>query len=68
MLTPKALAQLRRDLDAARTHLAFLERMAADDAAAHLHPTPAMLAERRQEVADLERRLLDHAEQLELFT
>jgi hypothetical protein len=32
MMTPKALAQLRRDYTQAKTHLAFLERCAASGA------------------------------------
>jgi hypothetical protein len=70
-MTPKALAQLRRDYTQAQKHLAFLERCAVQDPA-HLTPaillaTDDMIMVARQKVADLERRLLEHAEQLDLF-
>jgi hypothetical protein len=71
MMTPKARAQLRCDYAQAQKHLAFLERCAVQDPA---HPTPTillatpdMIAVARQKVADLDRRLLDNAEQLDLF-
>jgi hypothetical protein len=71
MMTPKALAQLRRDYTQAQQHLAFLERCAASDPA-HLTPsillaTPDMLAVARAKVADLERWLADNTPQLALF-
>jgi hypothetical protein len=71
MLTPKALAQLRRAHDEATQHLAFLERCAAlpeeRKPSSILLATPGMIAAARQKVLDLERRWLDHAEQLALF-
>jgi hypothetical protein len=72
MLTPKARAQLRRDYTQAQKHLAFLERCA--DIPKDQRPlgilmaTPDMIMVARQKVADLERRLLENAEQLDLFT
>ena len=72
MLTPKALAQLRRDYAQAQTHLAFLERCAAldpgDQPLSILLATPGMVAVARQKVADLERRLTDTTPQMELFS
>ena len=71
MMTPKALAQLRRDYAQAQQHLAFLERMAAipkdQRPIGILLATADMIAVARQKVADLERLLLDNAEQLSLF-
>ncbi len=72
MMTPQALAQLRRALTLARNHLAFLERAAAGDDRdtppwRPLRPTPAMLEEARATVADLEQSLADTTPQLPLF-
>ncbi|HSX77460.1 MAG TPA: hypothetical protein VLQ80_02645 [Candidatus Saccharimonadia bacterium] len=71
MMTPKALALLRRAYTNAQTHLAFLERAAASapalQAQSILLATPDMLAVARAKVADLERLLADHTPQLGLF-
>ena len=71
MMTPKALAQLRRDYTQAQQHLAFLERCAALDPAHQprsiLLATPDMIATARANVADLERLLADNTPQLGLF-
>ena len=71
MMTPKALAQLRRDYTQAQQHLAFLERCAAL-APAHqprsiLLATPGMMAAARTKVALLGQLLADHTPQLGLF-
>jgi hypothetical protein len=71
MLTPKALAQLRRDYTQAQQHLAFLERCAALDPAQQpqsiLLATPGMIAAARAKVTALERLLADNTPQLALF-
>jgi hypothetical protein len=70
MLTPKALAQLRRDVTQAQQHLAFLERCAAvptDRTPSILLATPGMIAVARAKVADLARLLADTTPQLPLF-
>ena len=70
-MTPKALAQLRRDLTQARTHLAFLERCAAMESTSRpqsiLLATTDMIAEARAQVANMARLLADHTPQLPLF-
>jgi len=71
MMTPKALAALRRDYTQAQKHLDFLERMAAipkdQRPIGILLATADMIVVARQKVVDLGRLLLDNAEQLELF-
>lgn len=71
MMTPKALAQLRRALTLAQQHLAFLERCAANVTACGLTPTlmatPERMQEARAEVEHLERLLADNTPQLPLF-
>jgi hypothetical protein len=71
-MTPKALAQLRRDVALARKHLDFLERCA--DAVPQmtgnssiLRATPDMIAVARAQVANMERLLADQEPQLPLF-
>jgi hypothetical protein len=70
-MTPKALAQLRRDYTQAQQHLAFLERCAASGPAHQprsiLLATPDMLAVAWATVADLGRLLAEHTPQLSLF-
>ena len=70
-MTPKALAQLRRDATQAQQHLAFLERCAAIDPAQQprsiLLATPDMIAAARANVAALARLLADNTPQLALF-
>ena len=70
-MSPKARAQLLRDIAQAQRHLAFLERCATSTPR-HQTPlillaTPDMIAVARQKVADLERRLRGTAAQLALF-
>jgi hypothetical protein len=71
MMTPKALAQLRRDLTMARRHLAFLEQCAAlgpaEQPQSILLATPAMLALARGQVQNMTQMLTDSTAQLELF-
>jgi hypothetical protein len=70
MMTPKALAQIRRAYAQAQQHLAFLERCAAlpaDRTTSILLATPGMIAVARAKVADLARLLADTTPQLPLF-
>jgi hypothetical protein len=71
MMTPKALALLRRAYTQARTHLAFLERCAAIEPAQQprsiLLATPGMIAAARAEVERLEKMLADNTPQLPLL-
>jgi hypothetical protein len=71
MMTPKALALLRRDYTQAQQHLAFLERCAANGLARQppsiLLATPDMIAVAQAKVAKLARLLSDNTPQLTLF-
>jgi hypothetical protein len=71
MMTPKALAQLRREYSLAQHHLAFLERCAASEpptqARSILLATPDMIAVAQAKVADLGRLLTANTQQLPLF-
>jgi len=71
MMTPKALAQLRRDYTQAQHHLAFLERMGAIPTDQRpigiLLATPDMISVAQQKVAALARLLAEHTPQLDLF-
>jgi hypothetical protein len=70
-MTPKALAQLRRDLTQAQKHLAFLERCAAlapeRQPVGILLATPGMIAAAQVQVENLHRLLAETTPQLALF-
>ena len=69
-MTPKALAQLRRDTTQAKNHLAFLERCMAlgtTSVGSILLATPSMVEHARATVANMERLLADNTPQLSLF-
>jgi hypothetical protein len=73
MMTPKALAQLRRDISQARRHLACLEQCAAlgpaDQPQSILLATGDRLARARAraQVVNMHKMLAEHTPQLELF-
>jgi hypothetical protein len=71
MMTPKALAQLRRAYTQAQTHLAFLERCAAIDPAHQprsiLLATPDIIATARAAVERLAQMLAENTPQLPLL-
>lgn len=70
MMTPKALAQLRRDTTQAKHHLAFLEQCMASGTTrtgSILLATPSMVEHARATVANMERLLAENTPQLALF-
>ena len=70
-MTPKALAQLRRDTTQAQHHLALLERCLSTGetrVGAVLLATPSMVEHARKTVANMEQLIADNTPQLSLFS